>query len=102
MRIVLFYDLPSVEFKEKKDYHNFRRSLIKNGFIMIQFSVYVKAINTKQKIKGEIEKIKKYLPSEGNIRIITVTEFQYKNMIFLVGNKKINEIYNNSERYVKI
>lgn len=102
MRILLFFDLPSIEQYEKKEYLDFRKSLIKNGFIMIQFSIYVKAVNASSKIKYEIEKIKKNIPSQGNIRIIHITESQYQNMTILLGNKKINEIYNNSERYTKI
>ncbi|MGL5617808.1 MAG: CRISPR-associated endonuclease Cas2 [Metamycoplasmataceae bacterium] len=102
MRLLLFFDLPSVELYEKKEYLKFRKSLLKNGYIMLQFSVYIKSINTSQKINGEIKKIKNELPNGGNIRIVQITESQYENMFILIGNKKINEIYNNSERYIKI
>ncbi|MGL4343152.1 MAG: CRISPR-associated endonuclease Cas2 [Metamycoplasmataceae bacterium] len=102
MRLLLLFDLPSIEIYEKKEYSSFRKYLLKNGYIMMQFSVYIKSINTSQKIEGEIKKIKKYLPNEGNVRVIQITESQYENMFILVGNKKINEIYNNAERYVKI
>ena len=52
--------------------------------------------------KREIEKIRKYIPRAGNIRIISVTEKQYNNMEVILGHKNINEIYNNSKRYIKI
>lgn len=96
------FDLPSIELYEKKEYLFFRKSLFRFGYSMIQFSVYVKCINTVTKIDQEVAKIKKILPSQGNVRMISVTEKQYLNMFVLLGNKKVDEIYNNSERYIKI
>ena len=102
MRILLLFDLPSADVYEKKEYRIFRHSLIKNGYIMMQFSVYTKPINGQIKIENEVKKIKKYIPESGNIRIIQITEKQYMDMYMVLGHKKINEIYNNGERYIKI
>ncbi|MGL4647705.1 MAG: CRISPR-associated endonuclease Cas2 [Mycoplasmoidaceae bacterium] len=102
MRLILMFDLPSSEDYEKKEYLIFRKALIKNGYSMMQFSIYIKPVNFQSKVNQEIERLKKFIPRNGNIRIIQVTEKQYANMYMLLGNKKINEIYNNSKRYVKI
>lgn len=102
MRLILFFDLPSKEDYEKRNYCLFHNALIKNGYIMMQFSVYIKATNSNSKIKREIEKIRKHIPKAGNIRIISITEKQYMNMEIILGHKNINEIYNNSKRYLKI
>lgn len=96
------FDLPSSESQERKEYQKFHKEIIRNGYIMVQYSVYSKAINFKSKIEAEIKNIKKFIPSDGNIRIIVLTEKQYSEMYVILGNKKINEIYNNSERYIKI
>jgi CRISPR-associated endonuclease Cas2 len=50
----------------------------------------------------EIKKIKKCIPKDGNIRIIKITEYQWQEMILLVGERNFNEIINNNERYIKI
>lgn len=102
MRILLMFDLPSQEDYEKKEYRIFHKNLIKNGFVMIQFSVYVKAINSYSKINREINKLRKSIPKNGNIRVLSVTEKQYQDMILILGHKNINEIYNNDRRYIKI
>lgn len=102
MRLILFFDLPTREDYERKDYQSFRKTLIKNGYVMLQFSVYVKATNSFSKVKREMQKIKKDLPRAGNIRMIAITEKQYLNMEIILGHKNINEIYNNTERYTKI
>lgn len=102
MRLFLFFDLPSKEELEKKEYRIFHNALVKHGYIMMQFSVYIKAVNSVSKVKREIEKIRKYVPKNGNIRIISVTESQYNNMEIILGHKNINEIYNDTRRYLKI
>lgn len=102
MRLLLMFDLPSIEDYEKKEYTQFKKIIIKNGYTMMQFSVYIKCVNTQTKIEQELNKLNKYIPTSGNIRIIAITEKQYMNMAIILGKKKINEIYNNSERYVKI
>ena len=102
MRLILFFDLPSKEDYEKKDYRLFHNSLIKNGYVMIQFSVYIKAINSFSKVQREIDKIRKEIPQSGNIRMLAITEKQYLNMAIILGHKNINEIYNNTKRYLKI
>ena len=96
------FDLPTIESYERKEYSLFRKALIKNGYQMIQFSVYTKPILGQIKIEYEINKLRKYIPTNGNIRAIQVTEKQYQDMYMILGHKKINEIYNNTERYIKI
>ena len=102
MRLVLLYDICNSDYLERKEYTIFRNALLKNGYYMMQFSVYVKCVNVQTKIEQEINKIKKYIPKFGNIRVIAVTEKQYSNMFVLLGNKTDNEIYNSPERYIKI
>lgn len=102
MRILLFFDLPTETSDDKKEYLSFRKHLLKNGYSMIQYSVYVKCINASSKFEGEHNKLKKCLPSNGNIRLLCVTEKQYQEMKFLRGDRNINEIYNNEKRYIKI
>ena len=44
MRILVMFDLPTETSEERRDYRKFRKNLIKNGFIMMQESVYVKLV----------------------------------------------------------
>lgn len=96
------FDLPCTESKERKEYTIFHKELIKNGYTMIQYSIYSKIINFKENTDSEIDKLKRKLPNDGNIRVLVITDKQYSDMRVILGNKNINEIYNSSERYVKI
>ena len=42
MRIMVFFDLPTLTAGNRREYAKFRKYLIKNGFIMLQESVYCK------------------------------------------------------------
>lgn len=42
MRVFVFFDLPTATAAERREYSRFRKSLIKEGFLMMQESVYVK------------------------------------------------------------
>lgn len=102
MRIMIIFDLPTIESFEKREYRLFRKELIKSGYMMIQFSVYLKSFNHQINLKEEILKISKHIPKSGNIRAISLTEHQWSNAIFMCGEKQLNELVNDNERFNKI
>ena len=46
MRIMVFFDLPTITLEDRRNYTKFIKCLIKNGFIMLQESVYSKLITS--------------------------------------------------------
>ena len=42
MRMMVLFDLPVLTEKQRRDYREFRKYLIKSGFFMLQESVYCK------------------------------------------------------------
>ena len=42
MRVIVFFDLPVETSADRREYAHFRKHLVKNGFLMIQESVYSK------------------------------------------------------------
>ncbi|HHU56165.1 MAG TPA: CRISPR-associated endonuclease Cas2 [Acholeplasmataceae bacterium] len=91
MRLLLFFDLPNVTLKERKIYNDFRKYLISNGYIMIQFSVYSKLFNNKDAANNHIKILMRNAPKTGHIRLMLVTEKQYANTIIVVGGKTNQE-----------
>ena len=82
MRLMIMFDLPVETAKQRKQYRQFRKSLINEGFLMIQYSVYVRVCVTKKSIQA-----------------LTLTEKQYNDMHFLVGDR-VEDVRNNSDRTV--
>ncbi len=86
------YDLPVVSEKDKKIYSKFRRFLLNDGYIMIQYSIYSRICKNHDDILKHINRIRQNTPDKGNIRLLQVTENQYNNMLLLSGNKVDDEL----------
>ena len=91
MRLLLFFDLPMVTKDDRRTYTTFRKYLLSNGFMMVQFSVYAKIFPNRISLFQYIEGLKRNLPNKGSIRMMAVTEKQYERMLILVGGKTIQE-----------
>jgi len=85
MRILIFFDLPMETPKNRHDYTVFHKFLIKNGFIMMQKSVYSRLIVNNVVSHAVKDKIKKNLPPEGVVELLEVTENQFSRIDYLVG-----------------
>ncbi|NLY80542.1 MAG: CRISPR-associated endonuclease Cas2 [Lysinibacillus sp.] len=100
MRLLLFFDLPMNTKVERRIYAKFRKTLIEDGFIMLQFSVYVKIFPNRDALIQYTERLKRNLPAKGSIRIMSVTEKQYEKMQVLIGGKSLQEETLGSESMV--
>ena len=99
MRVVVFFDLPVLTEANKRDYRMFRKYLIKNGFMMIQESVYCKLAQNSSVADGIVENLKKNKPGDGLVQVLRVTEKQYNKMDFIVG-KNTGDVLTSDERLV--
>ncbi len=101
MRVIVFFDLPVLTAKNRRDYRQFRKYLIKNGFLMEQESVYSKLAPNSTVADTIIYNVKKHKSEEGLIEALKVTERQYENIVFICG-KKQKEVLDTNERLVII
>lgn len=93
------FDLPTTTPKERKAYRKFRKALLREGFVMIQYSVYVRVCPNKASAKYLERRVCRHLPADGVIQGLMVTEKQYNAMHFLVG-KPVTDVRNTSDRTV--
>lgn len=91
MRLLCLFDMPMTTSEEKREYRDFRKKLLSQGFIMIQYSVYSRACPNREFSKKFIPKLRDFTPSSGNVRLLFVTEKQYNDMMFIVGKKNKQE-----------
>lgn len=102
MRLLCMFDLPVTTEHEKRIYRTFRKNLIKEGFIMVQYSVYVRTCPNRDYCNRLIKRIKKFAPEKGNVRLLSVTEIQYNDMKLIVGSKNETEKLIGEERMIII
>ena len=71
MWLFVFFDLPVKTKKEQKDATQFRKSLEKDGFSMMQFSVYVRHCPSKENMGVHIKRVQLAIPSAGSVSILS-------------------------------
>lgn len=99
MRILVLFDLPITTLENKRSYRDFRKYLLKNGFMMMQESVYCKIALNAVVAGAIINNVKLNLPPDGLVQLLTVTERQFSRMEVLLGEEH-NDVLNSDERLV--
>ena len=80
MWIFAMFDLPTDTQQARKFYTQFRNNLLKDGFTMIQYSVYARCCPSEQNAAVHYNRVKAFLPPEGEVRLIKITDKQFGNM----------------------
>ena len=99
MRTIIFFDLPNVYAKDKRNYLLFKKFLLNEGFIMMQESIYSKIVLNSVQGKLLLIKIRKNAPKKGLIQALTITEKQYANIEYIIGESQ-TKIIDNEERLI--
>ena len=97
MRILVLFDLPVTTLDNKRSYRIFRKYLLKNGFMMMQESVYSKIALNQNVATGICDSVKKQKPPSGLVQMLTVTEKQFAKMEMIVG-KSHSSVVDSDER----
>lgn len=95
MRMLVFFDLPVTTANERKAATQFRNFLLKDGYHMVQYSVYARVCNGNDAVKKHELRLNANLPQDGSIRLLVITEKQYESMRVLLGGKTqfdLNEV----------
>lgn len=99
MRIFVFFDLPVETLENRRDYSRFRRFLIKNGFIMLQESVYCRMVLNQSVASSVLNTIKTNRPPHGLVQVLSITEKQFEKMEYITGSFK-SDVIDSDERLI--
>lgn len=91
MRLIVFFDLPVKKKEEQRVATQFRNALIKDGYTMLQYSVYLRLCNGIESAYMHVDRLKSFAPNTGAIRCMVVTEKQFASMFIISGKKKKEE-----------
>jgi CRISPR-associated protein Cas2 len=87
MWVLVFFDLPTETAKERKIYAKFRKDILKDGFQMFQFSIYMRHCASRENADVHIKRVKKILPEHGHVGIMCITDKQFGMMEIFHGHK---------------
>lgn len=86
--VLVFFDLPTETKKERSIASKFRKEILRDGFAMFQFSIYLRHSSSRENADVHINRVKRLLPEKGHIGIMTVTDKQFGMMELFYGKKE--------------
>ncbi len=87
MWTIVMYDLPTETKKERKAAARFRKDLLRNGFNMFQFSMYIRHSPSSENAQVHKIRVLKRLPEQGKVGILQITDKQFGAMEIFYGKK---------------
>lgn len=77
MWLQVCFDLPVLTKKQRKEYSSFRKSLLQDGFIQLQYSVYTRYCGSSETADVHEKRVQKLVPPEGHVWVLRITDTQY-------------------------
>jgi CRISPR-associated protein Cas2 len=87
MWTLVMYDLPTETIKERKAAARFRKDLLRDGFSMFQFSMYVRHSSSGENADVHKKRAVGSLPEHGKVGILQITDKQFGQMELFYGTK---------------
>jgi len=84
--LLVAFDLPVGTKEQRKAATDFRKFLLDDGFVMVQWSVYARSCVSFARQETHLERLKKNLPPEGSVRAIFVTRAQWERSFVIYGS----------------
>lgn len=88
MWLMVMFDLPVDTRSARKAAALFRLELVKDGFAMLQYSVYTRCCPSEEKTMVHVQRVEKLVPDDGEVRIIQFTDKQFERMRIFWGKRR--------------
>ena len=86
--VLVFFDLPVGTPEERKAATNFRKDLIHDGYMMVQFSVYARPCGTADRVETQVRRLKSRIPAKGEVRGLMISDAQWGRMIVMRSQQR--------------
>lgn len=88
MWVVAMFDLPTDTKEARRQYTLFRKALLKDGFAMMQYSVYIRHCASEENAKVHVQRAQAALPPDGEVRLLCITDKQFERMRVFWGKRR--------------
>lgn len=89
MWLFVFFDLPTDTAKDRRNAAGFRKNLLKDGFTMMQYSVYMRHCASSESADAHEKRIKHLLPPLGKVSILRITDKQFGKIMNFWGRAEV-------------
>lgn len=90
MWILVFFDLPTETKQERREAALFRKNLMRDGFTMFQFSIYVRHCASKENMEVHLKRVRTLIPEYGKVGVLNITDRQFGDIEIFYGKKAKN------------
>lgn len=80
MWIIVFFDLPVQTKIQRKAASGFRKKLLKDGFQMMQYSVYKRQCASYQFVQKHMKRVNRMIPRDGKVQVLQITDKQFSDI----------------------
>lgn len=94
MWLMIMFDMPTDTKKARKKYRYLRNKLLKEGYMMMQFSIYIRSFHSYESALHGKKRVKDFVASnivKGSIRMLMFTDKQFGSMDIIIGRVTKNE-----------
>jgi CRISPR-associated protein Cas2 len=89
MWVLVMFDLPTETKKDRKSYSTFRKLMMKDGFQMFQFSMYIRHCSSKENADLHQKRVRMILPHKGHVGMMCITDKQFGMMEVFYGKDTV-------------
>lgn len=86
--VIVFFDLPVDTPEARKTAADFRKDLIRDGYFMVQFSVYARPCGSADRVDTQVRRLTPKIPARGEVRGLVITDAQWGRMLVVQSQKK--------------
>jgi CRISPR-associated protein Cas2 len=87
MWMLVMFDLPVMTDEQRKRASGFRNELLDRGYVMAQFSIYMRHFPSPEASEAAGAIVKKLVPPEGKVNVLAITDKQYERMETFYGGR---------------
>lgn len=78
--LLVFFDLPVGTNEQRNAANRFRKDLLEDGYLRVQYSVYARPCGSADKVETHVRRLKPKLPAQGEVRSLIISDAQWGRM----------------------
>ena len=83
--ILTMFDLPVMTKPERKQASKFRKFLLDDGYVMVNYSVYARSCLNWEQMRKHAQRLEQVVPNAGNVRVLFITDKQWVDALVVIG-----------------
>ncbi len=83
--IMAMFDLPVTTKAQRAEAASFRKSLLDDGYVMVNFSVYARSCVDWTRMRKHSDRLTEFIPCGGNVHVFFITDKQWTDSIAVIG-----------------